>query len=249
MIYLVLPAWNEPANLPSLLRSMKRNLEEAGLSEYHVVVIDDGSTDGTADVVSSLKADVPLTLRQNERNLGLAESLKRGLMCALGLSRDDDDIIVTMDADNTHTPGLIFRMAQAIAEGNDVVIASRYRYGARVRGLTASRRLLSQGASWLFRVVFPMRGVRDYTSGFRGYRAGLLRRAFDELGPDGIISERGFACMVDILLKIREFDPIVAEVALILRYDQKEGASKMNVGRTVRETLHLMVRRRLRLKG
>jgi dolichol-phosphate mannosyltransferase len=190
-----------------------------------------------------------LTLRQNERNLGLAESLKRGLMCALGLSRDDNDIIVTMDADNTHTPGLIFRMAQAIAEGNDVVIASRYRYGARVRGLTASRRLLSQGASWLFRVVFPMRGVRDYTSGFRGYRAGLLRRAFDELGPDGIISERGFACMVDILLKIREFDPIITEVALILRYDQKKGASKMHVGRTVRETLHLMVRRRLRLKG
>jgi len=249
VIYLVLPAWNEAANLPALLRSMKRNLEEAGLSEYHVVVIDDGSTDGTADVVSSLKADVPLTLRQNERNLGLAESLKRGLMCALGLSRDDDDIIVTMDADNTHTPGLIFRMAQAIAEGNDVVIASRYRYGARVRGLTASRRLLSQGASWLFRVVFPMRGVRDYTSGFRGYRAGLLRRAFDELGPDGIISERGFACMVDILLKIREFDPIITEVALILRYDQKKGASKMHVGRTVRETLHLMVRRRLRLKG
>jgi dolichol-phosphate mannosyltransferase len=249
VIYIVLPAWNEAANLPALLRSMKRNLEEAGLREYHVVVIDDGSTDGTADVVSSLKADVPLTLRQNERNLGLAETLKRGLMCAVGLSRDADDIIVTMDADNTHTPGLIFRMAQAIREGNDVVIASRYRYGARVRGLTASRRLLSQGASWLFRVVFPMRGVRDYTSGFRGYRAGLLRRAFDELGPDGIISERGFACMVDILLKIREFDPIITEVALVLRYDQKKGASKMHVGRTVRETLHLMVRRRLRLKG
>jgi dolichol-phosphate mannosyltransferase len=249
VIYIVLPAWNEAANLPPLLRSMKRNLEEAGLSQYHVVVIDDGSTDGTADVVSSLKADVPLTLRQNERNIGLAETLKRGLMCAVGLSRDDDDIIVTMDADNTHTPGLIFRIAQAIREGNDVVIASRYRYGARVRGLSASRRLLSQGASWLFRVVFPMRGVRDYTSGFRGYRAGLLRRAFDELGPDGIISERGFACMVDILLKIREFDPIITEVALILRYDQKKGASKMHVGRTVRETLHLMLRRRLRLKG
>ncbi len=249
MIYIVLPAWNEAANLPALLRSMKRNLEEAGLSEYHVVVIDDGSTDGTADVVNSLKADVPLTLRQNERNFGLAESLKRGLMCAVGLSRDDDDTIVTMDADNTHTPGLIFRMAQAIREGNDVVIASRYRYGAGVRGLTASRRLLSQGASWLFRVVFPMRGVRDYTSGFRGYRAGFLRRAFHELGPDRIISERGFACMVDILLKIREFDPIVTEVPLVLRYDQKKGASKMRVGRTVRETLHLMVRRRLRLKG
>jgi dolichol-phosphate mannosyltransferase len=55
--------------------------------------------------------------------------------------------------------------------------------------------------------------------------------------------------MVDILLKIREFDPIVTEVPLVLRYDQKKGASKMRVGRTVRETLHLIVRRRLGLKG
>lgn len=249
MIYIVLPAWNEAANLPALLRSMKKHLEEAGLTEYHVVVIDDGSTDCTAGVVSSLKADLPLTLRKNERNLGLAETLKRGLMCALELSGDDDDIVVTMDADNTHTPGLIFRMVQAVSEGNDVVIASRYRYGARVRGLSASRRLLSLGSSWLFRVVFPIGGVRDYTCGFRGYRAGLLRRAFRELGPDRIISERGFACMVDILLKIREFDPIVTEVPLVLRYDQKKGASKMRVGRTVRETLHLIVRRRLGLKG
>jgi dolichol-phosphate mannosyltransferase len=154
-----------------------------------------------------------------------------------------------MDADNTHTPGLIFRMVQAVSEGNDVVIASRYRYGARVRGLSASRRLLSLGSSWLFGVVFPIGGVRDYMCGFRGYRARLRRRAFRELGPDRIISERGFACMVDILLKIREFDPIVTEVPLILRYDQKKGASKMRVGRTVRETLHLMVRRRLGLKG
>ena len=248
MIYVVLPAWNEAANLPALLRSMKKNREEAGLTKYHVVVIDDGSTDRTAGVVSSLKTELPLTLRGNERNLGLAETLKRGLMWAVELSRDDDDIVVTMDADNTHTPGLISRMVQAVSEGNDVLIA-RYRYGARVRGLSASRRLLSLGASWLFRVVFPIVGVRDYTSGFRGYRAGLLRRAFRELGPDRIISERGFACMVDILLKIREFAPIVTEVPLVLRYDQKKGASKMHVGRTVRETLHLMVRRRLGLKG
>jgi dolichol-phosphate mannosyltransferase len=83
VIYIVLPAWNEAANLPALLRSMKKHLEEAGLTEYHVVVIDEGSTDCTAGVVSSLKADLPLTLRKNELNLGLAETLKRGLMCAL----------------------------------------------------------------------------------------------------------------------------------------------------------------------
>lgn len=90
--------------MPALLRNMKRSLEEAGPTEYLVVVIDDGSTDGTAAVVTSLNPDLPVTLRENGRNLGLAETLKRGLTWVVGLSRDDNDIILTIDADNTHNP-------------------------------------------------------------------------------------------------------------------------------------------------
>jgi glycosyltransferase involved in cell wall biosynthesis len=65
VIYIALPAWNEAANLPALLQNMKKSLEEAGLTEYLVVVIDDGSTDGTAAVVTSLSPDLPVTLREN----------------------------------------------------------------------------------------------------------------------------------------------------------------------------------------
>jgi len=69
------------------------------------------------------------------------------------------------------------------------------------------RELLSLGASLLFRTVFPIDGVKDFTCGYRAYRAALLKRAFAELGPSVLISERGFSCMVDILLKIREYKP------------------------------------------
>jgi dolichol-phosphate mannosyltransferase len=243
MIYVVLPAYNEAANIAPLLRNTNAAMKNAGLSDYQVLVVNDGSTDDTLAVLDGIKAELPVTVLDNGTNQGLAETLKRGLVRAAEIAADDD-IIVTMDADNSHTPALIRRMVVAIQEGNDVVIGSRYRYGSRVRGVPLHRLLLSSGASWLFRLMFPIDGVRDFTCGYRAYRAGLLRRAFADLGPSTIISERGFSCMVDILLKIREYDPIITEVPLILRYDQKQGASKMKVLNTVADTLKLAVRRR-----
>jgi dolichol-phosphate mannosyltransferase len=242
MITIVLPAYNEAANIKPLLVAMKRAMEDSGLTDYRIILVNDGSTDGTGEVARS-QTDMRIEVLDNEQNVGLAETLKRGLLHAVQGSADDD-IIVTMDSDNSHTPTLIMRMVQGIREGNDVVIASRYRYGARTRGLSRARRALSYGASALFRLLLPIDGVRDYTCGYRAYRGLLLRRAFRDLGPDRLISERGFSCMVDILLKMREYDPIITEVPLILRYDKKVGASKMNVARTVGDTRVLIARRR-----
>ncbi|GAH80896.1 unnamed protein product [marine sediment metagenome] len=87
-----------------------------------------------------------------------------------------------MDADNTHCPGLIFRMASLIDEGNDVIIASRYINGARVLGLPKKRRFLSIAASLFLKILFPTKGVKDFTSGYRAYRAAVLRKAFDKWG-------------------------------------------------------------------
>ena len=154
-----------------------------------------------------------------------------------------DDIIITMDADNTHPAGLAIRMVRLIREGNDVVIASRYRKGSYVRGLPRSRQFLSYAGSWLCRVLFPIRGVRDYTCGYRAYRVAALLQLMSRYGKD-FITETGFASMVDILLRLREEQLIFTEVPLVLRYDLKPGRSKMDVPRTIKETLTLLVRRR-----
>ena len=135
-------------------------------------------------------------------------------------------------------------MVLLIEEGHEVVIASRYRPGARMVGVPQSRQLFSLGMRWLFRILFPITGVRDYSSGFRAYRAGLLLEAFSRWG-DRFISESGFACMVEILLKLGRLGAIMCEVPLILRYDRKPGISKMNVSKTIRQTLVLALRAKI----
>ncbi|MFP8882407.1 MAG: dolichol-phosphate mannosyltransferase, partial [Myxococcota bacterium] len=113
-----------------------------------------------------------------------------------------------------------------------------------IKGVPMYRRVLSRIGSTLFRAVFPTRGVRDFTSGYRAYRAGVVKQAFDTYGGE-FVAESGFSCMVDILLKLRKLDAIMSEVPLILRYDLKFGLSKMAVVRTAIDTLLLLVRRRL----
>jgi len=239
MIKIVLPAYNEEDAILPLITDIKRILGER-FNAFEVIVVNDGSTDNTAKIVSDLNLPM-LKLVEHTRNKGLGESIKTGLLYSLKNS-DENDIIVTMDADNTHSPGLIHRMSAFIEEGNDVVIASRYRPGARVIGLTLARKIISFGGNMLFRLLFPTRGVKDYTSGYRAYRAGVLSRAF-ELWENSFINEPGFSCQLDILLKLRKMRVIMNEVPLILRYDQKEGASKMNVTSTMIDTLKLVVKR------
>jgi dolichol-phosphate mannosyltransferase len=183
-----------------------------------------------------------VTLLQHGGNQGLGATLRDGLVHAAEQA-GPRDILVTMDADDTHTPGLILRMARMITEGHDVVIASRFRPGSRTIGVPLYRRALSYFGALLLRVVFPIRGVKDFTCGYRAYRAAVIHEAFDQYG-DQFLDQDGFQCMVDILLKLRRMHLIFGEVPFILRYDIKSGASKMNVGRTITRTLGLMARRR-----
>ncbi|MHC4294413.1 MAG: glycosyltransferase family 2 protein [Planctomycetota bacterium] len=243
-LYMVLPAFNEEANL----RALFANLEEvfSTLSplgyERQYVIVDDGSRDATSDIIREHQQHLPIALLTHSTNQGLGITIRDGLREACELA-SDNDIILTMDADNTHPAALIPRMVQMIAEGNDVVVASRYRPGAQVVGLNWFRRLMSTGARILFHVIFPIRGLRDYTCGFRAYRAALIKKAFALYG-DSFIEYSGFHAMADILLKLRRLNPVVNEVPMILRYDLKGGASKMRIASTVLSTLKLMLKRR-----
>jgi dolichol-phosphate mannosyltransferase len=246
VIFVVLPAYNEAEALPRLLRRI------ASISRAHfghslrIIVADDGSADGTPELAHQVAAaeDLCLEVVSHAVNQGLGAAIKTGLTTALARSAHQDDVIITMDADDTHLPGLIPRMVQMIEEGNDLVIASRFQPGARMLGIPRYRQLLSTGLSWLFRVVYPIPGARDYSCGYRAYRAGLLREAFARFG-DTLFVERGFACMVDILIKLHLVGAIVNEVPMILRYDRKPGATKMPVKKTIVQTFRLLGRRRL----
>jgi len=240
-VFLVLPAYNEELGLPKLLRSFRDAMGAAGL-RAQVVIVDDGSHDRTREVIRDWSSKLPIDLVLHGENRGLGETIRDALKRAAALA-EPEDTIVTMDADNTHDPILIPSMIRLLATGKDVVIASRYRPGSRVVGLEPYRRLMSYGARILFQIVHPISGVRDYTCGFRAYRASAVKDAF-ALHGDTLVTERGFACMAEILMRLSRMGLRMAEVPMVLHYDQKEGTSKMRVAITVLKTLRLMARSR-----
>jgi dolichol-phosphate mannosyltransferase len=111
-------------------------------------------------------------------------------------------------------------------------------------GVPPVRRFLSYAASLLFRIVYPIKGVRDFTCGYRAYRASVLREATMRYRQE-FVDQDGFQCMVDILLKLSRMNLRFGEVPLTLRYDRKSGKSKMRVLRTIYKTLILLLWRRL----
>jgi len=233
-IWLALPAYNEERSLPALLTRcvpVAKELERRG-RRLAVIVVDDGSRDRTADMARGFADRLAVEVVPHGVNRGLGAALRTGLGAALDRAANGDHV-ATMDADNTHDPALLPAMAEQLeSEPADVVIASRYVKGGEEVGLTPIRRVLSRGASFLLTVMTPVRGARDYTCGYRLYRGSLLGRAREAWG-ERLVEEAGFTCMAEVLLKLGRGGARVTEHPLVLRYDLKEGASKMKVMRTI----------------
>lgn len=234
-VWVLLPAYNEAENLPELLRQ----LAELRWESLRVVVVDDGSTDGTGEVAAGWPG-LAVHVVSHGQNLGLGRALATGLREVLARA-SPEDVVVTLDADGSHLPEQVPALVDAVRGGADVAVASRYRPGAQVRGVPGYRRALSLLARLLLAVLFPVPGVRDYTCGFRAYRASLLRAATDRYG-DRLVESQGFAATAEVLLKLRTLEPKVHEVPIVLRYDLKRGRSKLPPLRTVLQYLRLLVR-------
>lgn len=241
-VFLILPAYNEQESLGKLLKTIEQVSKSVAFL-WEVIVVDDGSWDDTALIADGATKRMSLKLVKHEVNQGLAAALRTGLTVALRTVKEGD-VIVTMDADNTHPPQLIRGMVVKIEDGYDIVIASRFQKGATIHGVPKLRRFYSLGARWLFQLFFPIRGVRDYTCSYRAYRAEVLQRGLSMYG-ECLITETGFSCMADLLLKLRQLGGVrMGEVPLELHYERRGTGSKMYVWWTIGQTLMLIIRRR-----
>jgi len=230
VIRFVLPAYNESASIGDLIDRIADVCGQHHL-RYEVLVVDDGSADDTGAIARAKAPATPVTVVRNEPNGGLGFTIRRGLKLAADAS-GPDDVIITLDADLTQDPAYVPAMVEALdREGADVAIASRYQRGSGVEGLSPLRHLLSYGAAAAVTLVRPIRGVRDYSCGFRAYRSSAIAWGFDTYGDD-FVSESGFACMVEIAERLRGHVSFV-EVPFVLHYDVKRKESAIKILPTI----------------
>ncbi len=226
MIHILLPAYNEEQALPPLVDKISRVMRENGAA-YRIVVVNDGSRDGTARIAAELAAQHPIHVLTHKINRGLGETARDGFEFAAETA-SPGDVIVRMDCDDTHDPSYIPAMVRKIEEGWEVVTTSRYAPGGGQVGVNLYRRTISRCANLLMKFFFPIPGVWEYTCGYRAYRAETLQDAIAIFGNRFIsLMGMGFTGTVEKIIKFRMMGARVTEVPFVLRYDRKQGPSKV----------------------
>jgi dolichol-phosphate mannosyltransferase len=228
VIRFVIPAYNEAENIPRLLADLAPVARELGA---RVIIVDDGSTDGTAEVIREHSRDMHLAIVTHTTNQGLGTAINTGIRSALKES-SDDDAIVTLEADTTSDLSDLPRMLELFDQGTDVVLASVYAPGGKMLGVAGWRLAASKSVSNTFRVLGGLREIHTLSSLYRVYRAGTLRRAADTYGYL-LVREPGFAANVELLLKLYNAGASVAEVPTTNDWSTRKGESKMQLKPTV----------------
>jgi dolichol-phosphate mannosyltransferase len=228
-ILFVVPAFNEVDNLPRLFADLEgqRLLLPAG---SRVIVVDDGSEDGTDALVRNYGGPLPLELVRLPENQGPGAAFRAGFAAALEGSKSSS-LIVTLEADTTSDLDQLPAMLELAAGGADLVLASVHGGGTMVN-VSLFRRLLSRGAGAFVRLALGL-DARTVSSFYRVYRSGLLRDAQKRYG-DKLIEEPGFACKAELLAKLSSLGARIEEVPVSVDASRRVGKSKMRIGPTIR---------------
>lgn len=248
-LYVILPCYNEQDNVETLIDNwciQKTDLYDKGYN-LKIIAIDDKSTDNTKDIIQEQillhKEISPLFHTENQ---GLGGGLLNGLTL-FAVESAEGDIVIVMDADNTHDPHYAFTMIEQIESGSDCAIASRYCSASRAFGIAPYRSMLSTCAKLYYQIVLGIPNIKDYTCGFRAYRASIIKKAH-MVYKDKLVVERSFACMMELLYKLYQIDAKITEVPFELRYDFKQGKSKMKVMKTIQASIITAMKLRLNLE-
>ncbi len=210
----VLPTYEEAENISDVLHQIR-----AAAPDVEILVVDDGSPDGTADLAEEAARSLgQVSVLRRAAKSGLGPAYRAGF--GWGLERHHE-ILLEMDADLSHDPLALPALLQAVADGADLAIGSRYVRGGAVPGWPASRRLLSRWGNRYVALMLRMR-VRDATAGFRAYRSDMVRKiGLDEIRADG------YGFQIEMAYAVEQAGGRIVEVPITFR-DRVRGTSKMS---------------------
>jgi dolichol-phosphate mannosyltransferase len=225
----VIPCYNEQEGIPKLLRALEETRQHIGPTyDWEVVIVDDGSSDGTADVLEAAAANAggAISVVRHPRNRGLGAALRTGFAHATG------DLIATADSDCTYDPREVVHMLRLMRPDVDIVVASPYHPKGSVHNVPAYRLLLSHNLSRLYGWVTGA-DLFTYTSLFRVYRARVLRNV--QFESDGFLS------MAQILVSalLAGYQAVEYPTQLTVR---EYGESKAAIAKLIRDHARYLLR-------
>ena len=231
---IIIPTYDEYDNIQKIVPDIL-----ALDANFNILVVDDGSPDGTAQAVKALQQQYPKRLHLLERTAkdGLGRAYLAGFKWAL---QRDYDAIVEMDADFSHQPCYLSDLIQALHNGADVALGSRYVPGGGTRNWSWLRKLISRGGSWYARSILRL-PLRDVTGGFKAFQRHVL-----ETLPLDKVGANGFAFQVEMNYRCHLAGFKVVECPIIF-IDREVGESKMGISIII-EALLMVIKLRINKK-
>ena len=226
IIYFLIPVYNEAPNLELLSSQLINCLAEY---EKYFVFVDDCSTDNTVELLKNMFATSYHFIIKKEKNQGPGDSFNRGFEWILNNSQNDDDIIVTLEGDNTSDLSILPDMVAISRLGYDLVLASPYAQGGGFDKTSFFRKFGSLTMNVFLRYFYDLK-ILTLSSFYRVYKKELLVKIKNEYFH--VIKEDGFISMVEILVKSIRINAKIIEVPMKLFLLKRKGKSKMKVMKT-----------------
>ena len=227
MIYILIPFYNESENIEKLFSNLKSVLN---FDSTFFVFVDDGSTDNSPDLISKYFTNANIIILGDGKNHGPGFSFNLGFEWILQNSKNIDDVVITMEADNTSDVKLIPKMLKLNQIGFNLVLASIYCQGGSFEQTKFLRKILSFFANILLRLVFNIK-VLTLSSFYRLYSISLIKNLKNNY--NNIIEESGFISMIEILIKCIKLNAEIIEIPMKLNSSNRSGKSKMKIFKTI----------------
>lgn len=237
-LYFILPVFNEEESIQSQLFNICDFVKNNNYN-YKIVVVDDGSSDRSSEYVELLKPNIQVEVIKHKFNRGPSAAFKTAFLY-LEPNLNSEDIVVTMDADNTQNISLIKKMIEDIDSGYDIVVGSVFINGGSISGISKKRYLLTYCCNKLYSWLFPITNITTYTGFLRGHKGGIIKKLLAIYG-DNIITNQGFGGMSEFILKLRNLKLLIKEEPMVIRYDNKKSRSKLKFLPTIWEHIKVII--------
>jgi len=235
MVYLLIPVFNEEGNIANLHSELKGILPN---ESCFFVFSDDGSSDRSLSLINEHFVDFKYIILGDGVNRGPGYAFNTGFNWILENSKSDDDVIATLECDCTSDLKILPHMIGINRMGYEIVLASVYAQGGGFDNTSFTRRLISSVANLLYRFLFKL-NVQTLSSFYRVYSISLLKRI--KLKYSEPITEYGFICMLEILLKSIRCNAKLIEVPMLLQSNKRVGKSKMKVFKTSMQYFRFLI--------